>query len=62
MAYSFISEANVKYQAKEPFIEILCLDSADALNCERGSGAETIHSGIHIHFHTRMQRRTAVFR
>jgi AraC-like DNA-binding protein len=51
MAYSFISETNVAYQAKEPFIEILCLDSVDALNCERGNDAATIQSGVHIHFH-----------
>jgi AraC-like DNA-binding protein len=51
MDYSFISEANVKYQAKEPFIEILCLDSVDALHCERGSNIAAIHSGVHVHFH-----------
>jgi AraC-like DNA-binding protein len=51
MAYSFLSEANVEYQAKEPFIEILYLDSIDALNCEQGNDVVAIRDGAYIHFH-----------
>ena len=51
MAWSFLSDANVEYQTRHPFIEILCLDSVSAWDCGQGNDAKAVLSGIHIHFH-----------
>lgn len=55
MDYLFSAEARIEYRPKEPFIEILCLDSIDAVNCERNHGAAIIQNGVHIHFHQAAQ-------
>jgi AraC-like DNA-binding protein len=51
MDYAFRADARVAYQGGEPFIEILCLDSINALHCERNNDAAAIRSGVHIYFH-----------
>jgi AraC-like DNA-binding protein len=45
MDFTFFSDTHIKYQANEPFIEILCLDSINAINSEYG---KEIHDGIYI--------------
>lgn len=51
MDYSFSADVRVAYHPREPFIEILCLDSIQALNCERNQGEAVIQDGVHILFH-----------
>jgi hypothetical protein len=51
MDYAFREDSRVAYQAGEPFVEILCLDSVNALHCERNQDAAAIRSGVYIYFH-----------
>ncbi|MDR1088613.1 MAG: hypothetical protein LBL23_05020 [Coriobacteriales bacterium] len=51
MDYVFSSKAHIACQPKEPFIEILCLDSIEAVHCEQDNTMITVQQGVHIHFH-----------
>jgi hypothetical protein len=48
MDYSFLDHTCVKYHTEEPFLELLCLDSIDAVNCEYENGEFPILNGIYV--------------
>jgi AraC-like DNA-binding protein len=47
MNYSFLDHAQVKYHTPELFLELLCLDSINAINREYENGDSPIISGIY---------------
>jgi AraC-like DNA-binding protein len=55
MDYAFRADSRVAYQGGEPFIEILCLDSINALHCERNNNVAAVRSGVHIYLHRENQ-------
>jgi AraC-like DNA-binding protein len=49
MDYRFDRPAVVPYGTKERFIELLCLDSVEAVNRERGEGEFKITGGVYVY-------------
>ena len=55
MDYAFLSDARVQYRAREPFVELLCLDSIDAMDSGNGQGAASVRGGIHVNYNRETQ-------